>query len=190
MRSLDFCGATQDQQQQQEEEEGEQLSSDAEDSVVVSSSVSSENGSGIAAHPISEGVMQSPAVVTEYVWENQRLGEDSQWSMDALLPDDRVAPFFSCNRGNTGPTIDDVMPTRLMNKAYVWVSDWEVDHSLAQCDDDGWTYAGSFPDLEASANSSEDGAPQECVVRRRRFLRKRQIDGSDLSWFQELLDCR
>lgn len=187
MRSLDFGDTEQDQHQ----EGGEQLSSDAEDSVVVSSYVTGEDGaSAITSHPISEGVMQTPAVVIEYVWENQRLADDAQWSSDALLLDDRMAPYLSCNRGNTGPTIDDVMPTRLMNKAYVWVSDWDIDHSVPQSDDDGWTYAGSFKDLEASANSSDDGAPQECVVRRRRFLRKRQIDGSDLSWFQELLDCR
>ncbi|CAI5701588.1 hypothetical protein KXD40_002809 [Peronospora effusa] len=30
---------------------------------------------------------------------------------------------------------------------------------------------------------------QERVVRRRCLIRKRRIDGSDLSWFQELLDC-
>ncbi|UIZ29861.1 hypothetical protein KXD40_002814 [Peronospora effusa] len=31
---------------------------------------------------------------------------------------------------------------------------------------------------------------QERVVRRRCLIRKRRIDGSDLIWFQELLDCR
>ncbi|CAI5701600.1 unnamed protein product [Peronospora effusa] len=31
---------------------------------------------------------------------------------------------------------------------------------------------------------------QERVVRRRCLIRKRRIDGIDLSWFQELLDCR
>jgi hypothetical protein len=82
--------------------------------------------------------------------------------------------------------------------------------TLPQCDDEGWIYASSFAEFhtptlprqsegevvdksgeEAEGAPQEAGSePQECVVRRRRLIRKRQIDGSDLSWFQELLDCR
>ncbi|RQM09452.1 hypothetical protein DD237_003552 [Peronospora effusa] len=91
------------------------------------------------------------------------------------------------------------MPARLLNKPH-----------FPHCDEDGWVYASSHVDFgkleephvhreeavkggeqsgTAKKTEKSDAMSQERVVRRRCLIRKRRIDGSDLSWFQELLDC-
>lgn len=151
-----------------------------------------------------------PMVVPEMVWESQCAQESeedaSAWVPARLAPAQGESAFYSCNRGLHGDAISDVVPARLLTKPHLWLlPDWEIDMTLPQCDDEGWIYAASFKDFhtatlprqsegeaatEGEAVQDPDSAPQECVVRRRRLIRKRQIDGSDLSWFQELLDCR
>lgn len=146
-----------------------------------------------------------PMIVPEIVWENQVSAAASDdaggvavadWRHAPFSPVEGVAAFYSCNRGVHGDAIADVVPTRLLNKPHLWLSpDWEVDLTLPQCDDQGWVYAASMDvfhaqDAAVEAASSIDDTAQERAVRRRRLVRKRQIDGSDLSWFQELLDCR
>ncbi|KAG7398932.1 Beclin-1 [Phytophthora boehmeriae] len=156
---------------------------------------------------------QTPAVVPEVVWERQRL-DSCSGHVDTWVPADfdlmnGVAAYASCNRGDIGQTIADVVPGRLLNKPHLWLSDWEVDMSLPRCDDEGWVYSASYADFgvddnilrygsdeetkeekDENASESKNDTPQERLVRRRRLIRKRRIDGSDLSWFQELLDCR
>ncbi|KAL7681293.1 putative atg6/Beclin, atg6, BARA domain, atg6/beclin, coiled-coil domain-containing protein [Plasmopara halstedii] len=143
------------------------------------------------------------AVVPEYVWERQQVdnsGDVDIWAPVELDPINGLATYTSCNRGDIGQTIADVVPARLLNKPHLWVSDWEVDYSLPNCDDEGWVYAASHADLnnlEKSVSIGEDEVNLqtdkrikcERRVRRRRLARRRRIDGSDLSWFQELLDC-
>lgn len=154
---------------------------------------------------------KTPAVVPDIVWERQRL--DSSSDVDVWAPAEfdlmnGIAAFTSCNRGDIGQNIADVVPARLLNKPHLWISDWEVDHSLPHCDEEGWVYAASYADFgrmeeprvseekRAERKSEEDASElksesnDERLVRRRRLIRKRRIDGSDLSWFQELLDCR
>ncbi|KAL4103147.1 hypothetical protein PRIC1_006882 [Phytophthora ramorum] len=156
---------------------------------------------------------KTPAVVPEIVWERQRI--DSSRDVDVWVPAEfdlmhGVAAFTSCNRGDIGQNIAEVVPARLLNKPHLWISDWEVDHSLPHCDEEGWVYAASYTDfgkMEDPLVSGEgaepkpegeeeeetaqllDETPPERLVRRRRLIRRRRIDGSDLSWFQELLDC-
>ncbi|KAJ8552519.1 hypothetical protein ON010_g10027 [Phytophthora cinnamomi] len=156
---------------------------------------------------------KTSAVVHEIVWERQRL--DGSSDVDVWAPAEfdlmnGIATFTSCNRGDIGQNIADVVPARLLNKPHLWISDWDVDHSLPHCDEEGWVYAASYADFgrmeeplvaqETGAQRKSEGnavageqkseANQERLVRRRRLIRKRCIDGSDLSWFQELLDCR
>ncbi|KAG7388846.1 Beclin-1 [Phytophthora pseudosyringae] len=159
--------------------------------------------------------LKTSAVVPEIVWERQRL--DDSGDVDVWVPAEfdlmnGIAAFTSCNRGDIGQNMADVVPARLLNKPHLWVSDWEVDHSLPHCEEEGWVYAASYADFgemeeEPRASGEEGSGPkaeddvdaeaaehaeettQERLVRRRRLIRKRRIDGSDLSWFQELLDC-
>ncbi|KAE9338849.1 hypothetical protein PF008_g11857 [Phytophthora fragariae] len=156
--------------------------------------------------------LKTPAVVPEIVWERQRL--DGSSDVDVWAPAEfdlmnGIAAFTSCNRGDIGQNISDVVPARLLNKPHLWISDWEVDHSLPHCDEEGWVYAASYADFGrmeeprvseekwaeekngggAAVGEQKSEMSQERLVRRRRLIRKRRIDGSDLSWFQELLDC-
>ncbi|UIZ29874.1 hypothetical protein KXD40_002802 [Peronospora effusa] len=157
---------------------------------------------------------KTPAIVPEIVWERQRLDYSSDVGVWVPVKFDlvnRIAAYTSCNRGDIGQNIADVVPARLLNKPHLWISDWEVDYSSPHCDEDGWVYASSHVDfgkleephvhreeavkggeLSRTAKKTEksDAMSQERVVRRRCLIRKRRIDGSDLSWFQELLDCR
>lgn len=146
---------------------------------------------------------KSAAVVPELVWERQQLddsGDVGIWVPAEFDMIHGIATFTSCNRGEIGQNLADVVPARLLNKPHLWVSDWEVDYSLPNCDDDGWVYAASHEDFEKTdepfrAENEEVDLPNgerlkpERRVRRRRLARRRRIDGSDLSWFQELLDC-
>lgn len=156
-----------------------------------------------------------PMVVPEVVWESQSAQESDDsaavWVPARFAPAQGESAFYSCNRGLHGDAVADVVPARLLTKPHLWLSPgWDVDMTLPQCDNEGWIYAASFADFHTptlprqsegepvdtagekaeGAPQDADIAPQECVVRRRRLIRKRQIDGSDLSWFQELLDCR
>lgn len=152
---------------------------------------------------------QMPVVVPEVVWENQRLlprsgsaaadASSSFWSPVVFEHMGRIAAFYSSNRGILGHAVREVVPVRLLNKPHLWVTpDWEVDPTLPGSDADGWIYAAGFSEFdrvtgelsEAALHSGSEAASSERVVRRRRVIRKRKIDGSDLSWFQELLDCR
>ncbi|CAH0482036.1 unnamed protein product [Peronospora belbahrii] len=153
---------------------------------------------------------KTSAIVPEIVWEQQHLddiGDANVWVPAESDLMNGIAAFTSCNRGDIGQNIADVVPARLLNKPHLWISDWKVDHSLPHCDEEGWVYAASFADFDKmekprvfakeaveSGKQSEsaaktDAISQERVVRRRCLIRKRRIDGSDLSWFQELLDC-
>ncbi|DAZ99507.1 TPA: hypothetical protein N0F65_005379, partial [Lagenidium giganteum] len=157
-----------------------------------------------------------PASIAELVWEYQAQvavaeasdGHDgAAWSVDNL-----AFAFESCNRSARGFMIDDVLPPRLVNKPQVWTSEWEVDKAVRGCDEEGWIYVSAVDAGDHSVKkraeshcSSETSAPGSTspvavrevgssplpalAVRRRRLIRRRQIDGSDLSWFQELLDC-
>lgn len=154
---------------------------------------------------------KTSAIVPEIVWERQRLENSSDvgvWVPAEFDLMNGIAAFTSCNRGDIGQNIADVVPARLLNKLHLWISDWEVDHSLPHCDAEGWVYAASYADFgkmeeplvsgeeaveddgEGETTEQTDNTLQERLVRRRRLIRKRRIDGSDLSWFQELLDCR
>ncbi|GLE04888.1 hypothetical protein PINS_up013869 [Pythium insidiosum] len=139
------------------------------------------------------------AVISEIVWEYQERHEedamedtDAAWTPVSFHPELRLAPFVSANRGTVGLTIEETIPNRLLSKSHLWLTaSWEIDRSAAQADEDGWIYAVS---LEALRSEKDDGATQDddrvrMTARRRQHLRKRQTDGSDLSWFQELLDC-
>ncbi|TMW58585.1 hypothetical protein Poli38472_010144 [Pythium oligandrum] len=133
--------------------------------------------------------LQQPAIIAELVWEHQeQVGEEAQWTH-------APAPFLSANRGDVGASLEATIPNRLLSKPHLWLSDnWEVDTTLPECDADGWVYAKSFAELPSEMplpSTIADGALPKNVtaVRRRRFVRRRQTDGSDLSWFQELLDC-
>ncbi|CAI5717098.1 unnamed protein product [Peronospora farinosa] len=153
---------------------------------------------------------KTPAIVPEIVWERQRLDYSSDvgvWVPAEFDLANRIAAYTSCNRGDIGQNIADVVPARLLNKPHLWISDWEVDYSSPHCDEEGWVYASSHVDFgkleephvhrEEAVKNDElsrtakktDAMSQERVVRRRCLIRKRRIDGSDLSWFQELLDC-
>ncbi|KAL3660192.1 hypothetical protein V7S43_014723 [Phytophthora oleae] len=157
---------------------------------------------------IQQQQQKTPVLVPEIVWERQRLDDSEDvgvWVPAEFDLMNGVAAFTSCNRGDIGQNIADVVPGRLLNKPHLWISDWEVDHSLPSCDEEGWVYAASYTDfgrMEEPLVSGEEGAApkeeddsnneaqeQERLVRRRRLIRKRRMDGSDLSWFQELLDC-
>ncbi|EEY60515.1 beclin-1-like protein [Phytophthora infestans T30-4] len=132
---------------------------------------------------------KNSAVVPEVVWERQRL--DNREDVVVWVPSifdlmDGIAPFTSCNRGDIGQNIADVVPTRLLNKPHLWISDWGIDYSLPNCDEDGWVYAASYADF----GRMEEPSLLDRRVRQRRLIRKRRMDSSDLSWFQELLDCR
>lgn len=146
---------------------------------------------------------QPPVVVPEVVWENQRLvprgpsggGDAPLWAPVLFEHAGRIAAFYSSNRGILGHSIAEVVPARLLNKPHLWVTpDWDVDRSLPGCDDDGWIYAPDFSAFDRVTGGLTEAALRgesgERVVRRRRIVRKRKVDGSDLSWFQELLDCR
>ena len=151
---------------------------------------------------------KTSAVVPEIVWERQHLDiskESGAWMPAEFDLMNGIAAFTSCNRGDIGQSIADVVPARLLNKSHLWMSDWKIDLSLPQCDREGWVYAASYAafgaieGLAASekevANENEHSSPaagtDACSqVRQRRLIRKRRIDGSDLCWFQELLDCR
>ncbi|RLN69136.1 hypothetical protein BBJ29_000718 [Phytophthora kernoviae] len=176
-----------------------------------------EEAAALARSSLSQQQQQqqrTPAVVPEIVLERQRL-DSSSGHVDMWVPADfdlmnGIAAYASCNRGDIGQTIADVVPARLLNKPHLWLTDWEVDMSFPRCDDEGWVYAASYTDFgmvdeilgsggEEETEEEEGGDEkatepmgentQECLVRRRRLIRKRRIDGSDLSWFQELLDC-
>jgi predicted nucleic acid-binding Zn-ribbon protein len=178
-----------------------------------------EEAAQAARSSLSQQQQRTPAVVPEIVWERQRLhsnGDVDVWAPAEFDLMHGIATFTSCNRGDIGQNIADVVPARLLNKPHLWISDWEVDHSLPHCDDDGWVYAASYADFgkmeeplvteekeesgnadEKAGGDAEDASVEqtettstERLVRRRRLMRKRRIDGSDLSWFQELLDCR
>ncbi|KUF66358.1 Beclin-1 protein [Phytophthora nicotianae] len=171
-----------------------------------------EEAAQAARNSLNQQQHKTSAVVPEIVWERQRL--DNCDDVGVWVPAEfdlmnGIATFTSCNRGDIGQNVADVVPMRLLNKPHLWISDWEVDHSLPNCDEDGWVYAKSYVDFgrmeeplvageegtEAKADEGvkdEDAKTEENarLVRRRRLIRKRRMDGSDLSWFQELLDCR
>ncbi|RLN97335.1 hypothetical protein BBJ28_00003432 [Nothophytophthora sp. Chile5] len=173
-----------------------------------------ESAPAMARSSLSQQPPQTPVIVPEIVWECQRL--DSQggtdgtalWIPSEFDPANGICAFASCNRGDMGQSLTDVVPARLLNKPHLWVTDWEVDVSLPRCDAEGWVYATSFAAfdeaqtavqvedvgeeaaVEAAVEEQTDETAQDRTVRRRRVIRKRRIDGSDLSWFQELLDCR
>lgn len=156
-----------------------------------------------ARNSLNQQQQKISAVIPELVWERQQLDSSSGigvWVSAELDLMDGIATFSSCNRGDIGQNIADVVPARLLNKPHLWLSDWEVDHSLLDCDEGGWVYAASnahFGSLEGLVRTDDNETnlktPEqiegERLVRRRRLIRKRRIDGSDLSWFQELLDC-
>lgn len=156
---------------------------DADDEADVDAGRGSGSGSG-----------GQPRALAELVWESEEAAEGAEaWGPARFAPALGVSAFYSSNRGLHGHAVADVVPARLLSKPHLWLSpDWAVDLTLPHCDGDGWIYAASFADFQASAQDDKQAghAPQECVVRRRRLIRKRQIDGSDLGWFQELLDCR
>ncbi|KAG3114439.1 hypothetical protein PI124_g6372 [Phytophthora idaei] len=173
-----------------------------------------EEAAQAARNSLNQQQQKTSAVVPEIVWERQRL--DNQNDIGVWVPAEfdlmnGIATFTSCNRGDIGQNIADVVPARLLNKPHLWISDWEVDHSLPNCDEDGWVYAKSYPDFgrmeeplvvgeegvdpksdvgvkDEAAEQTEENS-QERLVQRRRLIRRRLMDGSDLSWFQELLDC-
>lgn len=147
----------------------------------------------------ADGSIKTPVVVPEVVWENQRVmlgqGDSAVWSPVAFESAGGIAAFYSANRGILGHAISEVVPARLLNKPHLWLkSAWEVDRTLPGCDEEGWIYAGKFGEFDSEtgglSESSLHGEHSSWrMVRRRRVFRKRRIDGSDLSWFQELLDC-
>lgn len=153
----------------------------------------------------ADGSGPTPVIAREVVWENQRMvfrgGNNPVWTPVTFEVAGLIAAFYSCNRGILGHSINEVVPARLLNKPHLWVTqEWEIDRSLPQCDAEGWIYETSFEafdqlsgELRASVlqgDGAGDRSSSERVVRRRRLFRKRRVDGTDLSWFQELLDCR
>ncbi|KAJ0412017.1 hypothetical protein ATCC90586_004563 [Pythium insidiosum] len=137
------------------------------------------------------------AVISEIVWEYQERHEEDEtedapavWTPVPFHPELRLAPFVSANRGTVGLTIEETIPNRLLSKSHLWLSaSWEISRSVSQADEDGWVYAPSLDGFrDEKVVAQEDRL--RMTVRRRQHLRKRQTDGSDLSWFQELLDCK
>ncbi|CAI5717070.1 unnamed protein product [Peronospora farinosa] len=93
---------------------------------------------------------KTPAIVPEIVWERQRLDYSSDvgvWVPAEFDLVNRIAAYTSCNCGDIGQNIADVVPARLLNKPHLWISDWEVDYSLPHCDEERWVYASSHVDF-------------------------------------------
>ncbi|KUF82566.1 Beclin-1 protein [Phytophthora nicotianae] len=171
-----------------------------------------EEAAQAARNSLNQQQHKTSAVVPEIVWERQRL--DNCDDVGVWVPAEfdlmnGIATFTSCNRGDIGQNVADVVPMRLLNKPHLWISDWEVDHSLPNCDEDGWVYAKSYVDFgrmeeplvageegtEAKADEGvkdEDAKTEENarLVRRRRLIRKRRMDGSDLTLFFLKRVCR
>uniref|UniRef100_M4BDY9 Atg6 BARA domain-containing protein n=1 Tax=Hyaloperonospora arabidopsidis (strain Emoy2) TaxID=559515 RepID=M4BDY9_HYAAE len=156
---------------------------------------------------LSQQQQKTSAVVPEIIWERQHLDlskDGTVWVHAEFDLMNGIAAFTSCNRGDIGQSITDVVPARLLNKSHLWISDWKVDLTLPRCDEEGWVYAVSYAEFgktEGCFVSGEEVADEDehnsiaassdaiLQVRQRRLIRKRRIDGSDLCWFQELLDC-
>uniref|UniRef100_K3X838 Atg6 BARA domain-containing protein n=1 Tax=Globisporangium ultimum (strain ATCC 200006 / CBS 805.95 / DAOM BR144) TaxID=431595 RepID=K3X838_GLOUD len=185
-----------------------------EDQSVGGSSPNTPNGGknslgspGGAGASVGDGTSPTPVIAREVVWENQRMvlgsggKKSAQWAPVAFEAAGLIAAFYSCNRGVLGHSINEVVPARLLNKPHLWVTkEWEIDRTLAHCDDEGWIYETSFENFDPLSGelrehvvrddaAIENSSSAEKVVRRRRVFRKRRVDGTDLSWFQELLDC-
>ncbi|CAI5701601.1 unnamed protein product [Peronospora effusa] len=69
---------------------------------------------------------KTSAIVPEIVWERQRLDYSSDvgvWVPAEFDRVNRIAAYTSCNCGDIGQNIADVVPARLLNKPHLWMSD-------------------------------------------------------------------
>ncbi|RQM09453.1 hypothetical protein DD237_003553 [Peronospora effusa] len=69
---------------------------------------------------------KTSAIVPEIVWERQRLDYSSDvgvWVPAEFDLVNRIAAYTSCNCGDIGQNIADVVPARLLNKPHLWMSD-------------------------------------------------------------------
>ena len=118
--------------------------------------------------PATSATTNSRVVLATY--ENERYTLGSGWSARNLLPTDRFA--WSNVTGTEEVTRESI---RLPSDDWEWEGDWQLDFDLrksGEVDEDGWEYAHDFPRHFSRVRK------WYCNVRRRRWVRARQLKAS------------
>lgn len=112
------------------------------------------------------------------VYENERYSPISGWSSRGLLMTDRDK--FSNNDGSVSFASIEEYETAFISCGWIWVNnEWNVDLSLANVDESGWTYSADFSSLE----NEHVGSPTKNMihfVRRKRLLRSQLFTGKHI----------
>ena len=110
-------------------------------------------------------VVQDTVALKE-IFENQRLNIILGWGAGHLLPTDR--PRFTNRAGDVEMSFDEVE----LPEGWVWTSEWMIERSYTECDEDGWSYATDFPRFKAHLQRGKSSIKKlGASVRRRRWIR-------------------
>jgi hypothetical protein len=114
--------------------------------------------------------------IVEEAFENERIMPFRGWSSSHLLPTERRA-WSTRNGSNSLSSKKEFLMSIESNKPaeWTWEEDgWEIDASHAYCDDNGFAYAGSFPELKYPFRSGQETHSALNFVRMRRWIRTRR----------------
>ena len=114
--------------------------------------------------------------VVEEAFENERFLPFRGWRSTHLLLTERKA--WSTRTGsNSMSSKEDFLSAIESNKPANWTweeDEWEIDTSHPHCDEDGFAYAGSFPELKYPFRRGQEIKSTLSFVRMRRWIRTRR----------------
>ena len=114
--------------------------------------------------------------VVEEAFENERFIPFRGWRSTHLLLAERKA-WCTRTGSNSKSSKEDFLSDIESRKppAWTWEEDeWEIDTSHPHCDEDGFAYAGSFPELKYPFRAGQETKSALSFVRMRRWIRTRR----------------
>ena len=114
--------------------------------------------------------------VVEEAFENERFLPFRGWRSTHLLLTERKA-WCTRTGSNSMSLKEDFLSAIESNKPTDWTweeDEWEVDTTHPHCDEDGFAYAGSFPDLKYPFRAGQETKSALSFVRMRRWTRTRR----------------
>ena len=140
-----------------------------------------ENGTSLGYESLksrSSDQTQSERVrrVVEEAFENERFLPFRGWRSTHLLLPERKA-WCTRTGSNSMSLKEDFLSAIESNKPTDWTweeDEWEVDTTHPHCDEDGFAYAGSFPELKYPFRAGQETKSALSFVRMRRWTRTRR----------------
>ena len=114
--------------------------------------------------------------VVEEAFENERFLPFRGWRSTHLLLTERKA-WCTRTGSNSMSLKEDFLSAIESNKPADWTweeDEWEVDTTHPHCDEDGFAYAGSFPELKYPFRAGQETKSALSFVRMRRWTRTRR----------------